>query len=619
MLTPRQLSLFFCFTALISCSTNKDKRIAPPPISTPVKTHAININNNTVIENSTAKATLAETLIQQAQEEKVNAALAVKKAEEAHLKELAENEAIIIAARKIVANQQRKLREEAAEKEKAQAEMLAQKKLEEEAQKKKAEKDAARKEALVKRAEQRKQAKLKKEKARFSALAKERLSKKSTLSKQFNVPTRSEIILDSPTYTPLGAEKNGNIEGTIPPWTGKIQGKAGFTSGSKHPDMYPDERPMFTIHQSNYRDYANYLSEGQIELLKKYPDTFYMHIYPTHRDTRYNTLFEQRTAFNKKNTQMNNGIDGLSNYTGGIPFPAPQNGAEAMWNSRVAHPHPTIMGVFDDIATYMNGNKHVRRQRYAVEFPFANPNTPVGKVDDQISINAGLIHVTVEKPERIKGQMTVVHEALDQVTHGRKAWIYVPGSRRVRRAPSVGFDTPDGPGGLVTVDDALGFNGAMERYDWKLVDKKELYIPYHAYKFDSPETDYDTLLQTAHANPDFMRYELHRSWIVEATLKPGASHVYTKRRFYIDEDSWQIVLLESFDGRGNLWRVGILNTIYDYAVKGYIARAQMFHDLQSGSYIALKLINETSPSNFTATPKGSKYYSPANLRKMGTR
>jgi hypothetical protein len=195
----------------------------------------------------------------------------------------------------------------------------------------------------------------------------------------------------------------------------------------------------------------------------------------------------------------------------------------------------------------------------------------------------------------------------------------VPGSRRVRRAPSVGFDTPDGPGGLVTVDDSLGFNGAMERYEWSLVDKKEIYIPYHSYAFDDPDLDYDTLLQTAHANPDYMRYELHRVWVVEATLKKGANHIYAKRRFYIDEDSWQIVLLESYDGRGDLWRVGILNTIYDYAVQGYIARAQVFHDLQSGSYIALRLVNETGPSNFTASSKGEKYFSPANLRKMGTR
>jgi hypothetical protein len=172
-----------------------------------------------------------------------------------------------------------------------------------------------------------------------------------------------------------------------------------------------------------------------------------------------------------------------------------------------------------------------------------------------------------EEPARQKGQMTIVHEALDQVKNERKAWVYIPGARRVRRAPTVGYDTPDGPGGLVTVDDSLGFNGALDRFTWNLVGKKEVYIPYHAYKFDDPKVKYDTLLQKGHANPEYMRYELHRVWIVEADLKDGQRHVYKKRRFYIDEDSWQIVLLESYDGRGELWRVGVLNTLYDYSLQ----------------------------------------------------
>jgi hypothetical protein len=116
-----------------------------------------------------------------------------------------------------------------------------------------------------------------------------------------------------------------------------------------------------------------------------------------------------------------------------------------------------------------------------------------------------------------------------------------------------------------------------------------------------------------------MRYEKHRVWVVEANLKRGMRHVYAKRRFYIDEDSWQFVLTESYDGRGALWRVGILNTLYDYALKGYIARAQMYHDLQSGAYIASRLVNETAQPNLMATPRGLDYYSPSSLRKMGTR
>jgi hypothetical protein len=271
----------------------------------------------------------------------------------------------------------------------------------------------------------------------------------------------------------------------------------------------------------------------------------------------------------------------------------------------------------DDMAVYMNGNTQLRRQKLVSEYPFSYKENLVGTTDEKISINAAYVHITVEQPRRKKGEMIIVHEALDQVKYERKAWAYIPGARRVRRAPTVGFDTPDGPGGLVTVDDSFGFNGALNRFNWKLIGKKEIYIPYHSYKFDSPKVNYKTLLQKGHANPDYMRYELHRTWIVEATLKKGKRHVYGKRRFYMDEDSWQIVLVDSYDGRGDLWRAGILNTVYDYAVKGYVNRAQMFHDFQSGAYIAMRLINETAPANLQAKIRGEKYYTPTNLKKLG--
>lgn len=424
--------------------------------------------------------------------------------------------------------------------------------------------------------------------------------------------------------TPMGAEVKGNADGTIPAWTGSMKGvPAGLKysgSGDIYPDPYANEKPLFTITATNVEQYADKLTDGQKALFAKYPETFAMHVYPSHRDGRFSEITEERTKWNASHTELVDGVDGLQNYTGGAPFPIPQNGAETLWNSRTVHPHPTIVGVTDDVAVYLNGNRQMRRQEFISEFPLSYTDRPVGKVDEEaFGINAGLVHVIVILPERQKGQMTIVQEALNQVKHERKAWVYIPGSRRVRRAPTVGYDTPDGPGGLVTVDDSLGFNGAMDRYNWKLIGKKEIYIPYDSYKFDDPKVTYDVLLQKGHANPDYMRYELHRVWVVEAALKPNARHVYAKRRFFIDEDSWQIVLLESYDGRGDLWRVGILNTIYAYDVQGYVARAQMFHDLQSGGYISLRMVNETAPSNYMAEPKGEAYYSPANLRKMGTR
>ncbi len=348
--------------------------------------------------------------------------------------------------------------------------------------------------------------------------------------------------------TPLGAERKGNADGSIPAWSGKLSGvPAGLSymgSGDVYPDPYGKEKPIYSVTKQNLPNYQDLLTPGLQALMNKYPETFNVPVYPSHRDARWSKLVERRTSWNAINTVLVNGIDGMQNYTGGVPFPMPKSGVEVMWNARIVHPHPTIVGSFDDIAVYLDGNRQMRRNDYVSEFPYSYPQNKIGDTGSQIGINAALVHVTTQKPARNKGMMTVVHEPVDQVKHPRKAWVYLPGSRRVRRAPTVGYDTPDGPGGLVTVDDSLGFNGAMDRYDWKLVGKKEMLIPYHAYKFDNPGADYNMLLLPGHANPKYMRYEKHRVWVVEANLKKGQRHVYAKRRWYIDEDSWQIVLLE---------------------------------------------------------------------------
>ncbi|TXI10674.1 MAG: DUF1329 domain-containing protein, partial [Rhizobium sp.] len=49
------------------------------------------------------------------------------------------------------------------------------------------------------------------------------------------------------------------------------------------------------------------------------------------------------------------------------------------------------------------------------------------------------------------------------------------------------------------------------------------------------------------------RYRLRflKVWLVPgfrvATLKPGTSHTFKKRNLYLDEDSWNIVLVDDYD------------------------------------------------------------------------
>jgi len=534
------------------------------------------------------------------------------KEEAARLKQAAAAAAALAKAEELKAQQEEQQRQIAIAAEKAREEAEAQ------ALAERSSREAARQEAQAKAAAE--SAARKEQQQAAAAERSRRQAVKPSVQAGFTTSNLKGAQLDSEDYTPMGAERKGNADGSIPAWTGKMRGAprgTTFASGDAYPDPYANDKVLFTIRASNVDQYADRLSEGVKMMFRKYPDTFAMNIYPTHRDGRYSEVIEERTKWNSTNTKTVNGIDGLENYTGAVPFPFPKNAGEVIWNGRVIHPTPTLNGVIDDIAVYLNGNWQQRRQTYVSEFPFAYLENEVGKADEDISVNAAYVHVTTELPDRQKGQMTVIHEALDQAKNERMAWVYIPGSRRVRRAPTVGYDTPDGPGGLITVDDALGFNGALDRFDWKLLGKKEVYIPYHSYKFDDPKVSYKTLLHKGHANPEYMRYELHRVWVVEANLKSDARHVYVKRRFYIDEDSWHIVLTESYDGRGDLWRVAILNTVYDFAVKGFVARAQMFHDLQSGGYIAMRLVNETAPMRFLDTPRGEGYYSPASLRTMG--
>jgi hypothetical protein len=199
----------------------------------------------------------------------------------------------------------------------------------------------------------------------------------------------------------------------------------------------------------------------------------------------------------------------------------------------------------------------------------------------------------------------------------RQAWSYNPGQRRVRLAPQVAYDNPGtASDGLRTNDDFLLFNGATDRYNWKLLGKREMYIPYNSYKLSSDTYKYSDILKAGHLNMDLPRYELHRVWVVEATLKEGTSHVYKRRTFYIDEDSWLLVLSDKYDNRGQLWRFAEGHSIVNSGP--YVSPwPQVHYDLQSGRYIAMGLMNE-EPKVDAKIKLSPGDLTPAALRGQGT-
>ncbi len=426
--------------------------------------------------------------------------------------------------------------------------------------------------------------------------------------------------------TPMGAIRSGSDDGLLPEWTGAIQGlPAGLEwggPGTPYPNPWPDEKPVLVISKDNVEQHTARLSPGQVAMFETYPDTFSIPVYPGHREFAYFDHFYKKVRYNAENAELINDDEGIQGYIGNAAFPVPSTGPEAVWFTRTTGAFETREGEYSDIAVFSNGTHSVRRSSFLQESPYARGDTELIKENEYPNLGpfAGYIMTNVLEPARDKGLITSIFEPYDYATNAREVWRYLPGSRRVRRAPTVGFDTPDGPGGLKTVDEVRGFNGAMERFEWKLIGRQEMYIPYHNYAFDEPGLDYKVLLPKFHANPDYMRYELKRVWVAEGTLREGKRHIYGKRRIYVDEDTGLTAITENYDGRGELWKVVLFNNIYEYNGKAYVRRVQMYHDLRAGAFIAERLINDSAPMLYDINPpRGEAYFAPANIRKLGKR
>jgi hypothetical protein len=223
-------------------------------------------------------------------------------------------------------------------------------------------------------------------------------------------------------------------------------------------------------------------------------------------------------------------------------------------------------------------------------------------------------------PARLAGEILLVHETLDQTKENRRAWLYNPGQRRVRRAPNVAFDNPGtASDGLRTSDQLDIYNGSPERYNWKLVGKKEMIVPYNSYKLHSNQVKDRDMIRPLHLNPELARYELHRVWVIDSVLKPGQRHIYKRRTFYVDEDSWQIVAVDCYDGRDQLWRVQEGHSINYYDVPTFWSTMEATYDLQSGRYLALGFDNEEPMTVDFNLKRTTADFTPAAIARRGTR
>lgn len=415
--------------------------------------------------------------------------------------------------------------------------------------------------------------------------------------------------------TPLGGEKAGNREGTIPAWEGGITTPPpSYKRGMHHPDPFGSDRVEFTISGANADQYKDKLTAGHQALLKTY-DTFKMHVYPTRRSASAPQWVYDVTRKTAATAHLVEGGNGVAGAVNGIPFPIPENGLEVIWNHLLRFRGEALSRRFAQAAPTRGGQYTLVEFEEDALILYCNR----GMTEEALRNRIILFLQRVTAPARLAGGILLVHETMNQVKQPRDAWVYNPGQRRVRRAPNVAYDNPGtAADGMRTSDQLDMFNGGVDRYDWKLVGKKEMYVPYNSYKLHSDAVKYRDLLTPLHLNPEYPRYELHRVWVVDATLKEGARHIYKRRTFYVDEDSWQILAVDQYDNRDQLWRVSEGHPVNYYEVPTVWTTLEVHTDLQAGRYLAYGLTNETTMWDFSVT-LNEGMFSPDALRREGVR
>ncbi len=424
--------------------------------------------------------------------------------------------------------------------------------------------------------------------------------------------TPEDIARLSGDLTPVGAERAGNAAGTIPPWTGGLpQQPVDPVVG--YLDPYADDPVLFTITAANADRYADQLTDGHRALFRLYPETYRINVYPTRRSANWpaEILAEVKAQAPYPRTE---GYRLLDVGKSAVPFPVTNDPVQMMYNHALRWRGGSVMREYNWFPVDSRGRFFAIRVLEAMAFD------QQGYMRQSRPNRLANLYLMYLEPSNIEGQLTLVWEPIDAMDQPRRSWSYQTVSRRVVRDPSRAYDFLDRrTQGMRTADQWDGWNGAPDRYDWQLLGKREMYIPYNSYRLRSKQLQYAQILTPGHLNPDLLRHELHRVWVIEATLRPGQHHRYPRRIFYLDEDTWQVAMEEDYDSDGNLWRFGEHPAMqfYDVLVPWY--GAMVHHDLKAGSYLASELDNQSRFERRWGLIGEINDFLPVNLRRLGTR
>jgi hypothetical protein len=414
------------------------------------------------------------------------------------------------------------------------------------------------------------------------------------------------------TLTPFGAEKAGNKDGTIPAYTGGLSGKMKTTRPGLPPVLFESEKPVLQIKADNADQHAQKLTEGFRYLVKNYPG-FRIDVYPSHRTFAAPQFFLDNSIHNATRVKLVN--EAVVGNKGGVPFPIPKNGLEAIFNSQWSWRGSDRQ--YNGETWFISAAS--RRSLATGNILWESyPYFYTDRKDPWEGRLRAAVLIETTAPAYSAGEKTLILGPRDPINEETNGWTYFTGQRRLRKVPNVQHDVPfPYTSGNTNYDDAYGFNGATDRYDWKLVGKKEMYVPYNNNNIAQVE-DLDKLLGPQYVNPDHVRFELHRVWVVEATLKAGARHTVPKRRFYIDEDSWNIVSSDQWDAKGQFWKsISTLTWVFPEVPTQAIV-SQMIYNVQAKAYAMLNVISHRSGGVwFKSMP--ADFFTTQSLERSGVR
>ncbi|TAL07632.1 MAG: DUF1329 domain-containing protein [Porticoccaceae bacterium] len=445
-------------------------------------------------------------------------------------------------------------------------------------------------------------------------------------------PTPAELAklgLEGTELTPAGAIRAGNAEGTIPEWKNEpVQPPPGWKPDSFDADPFPNDKVLFTINAQNYKQYADKLTPGQQKMFETYPD-YYMNIYPSRRTAVFKPYIYEAALKNagRARVVMSTTYPNLFGFEGAViawAFPIPKNGAQALLNQTTRPAEIWKATTEHIVAVTSSGAYQDVKLKVWYHFPWGLPTNTVESFDPTVAGKGGFYYYqTTIEPVKEAGEVILAREPLSFSKQFRQAWAYSPGQRRVKRAPQIVYDNPyTSSDGLATSDQKGGYNGPNDRFEWKLVGRREIYVPYNAYKLWAPGVDIQQqIAPNGRLNQDLARYELHRVWELDSTLRPGTRHDFGRRTYFLDEDTWAVMLMDGYDRRGQIWRLWEDHGLMYYSQRVWSslpAIVELQYDMTAGRMFFTS-IDKKAPPDFNFRVNAEEYFTPAQVRRDGMR